>query len=51
MVGGSDQLNILTEQTAQKGYLQAQGPNGPQLEKEWPTLLRMLDRKGEVYRV
>ena len=51
MAGGREQLLVLAEQTAQKGYLQMGGPNGSKLDKEWPTLLRMLDRKGEVYRV
>ena len=51
MAGGRDLLNVLEEQTAQKGFMQMQGPNGSQLDKKWPTLLRMLDRKGEVYRV
>ena len=49
--GGRDQLRVLSEQTAQKGYLQMGGPDGSKLDKEWPTLLRMLDRKGEIYRV
>ena len=51
MAGGREQLIVLAEQTAAKGYLQMGGPNGSKLDKEWPTLLRMLDRKGEVYRV
>ncbi len=51
MAGGREQLIVLAEQAAQKGYLQMGGPNGSKLDKEWPTLLRMLDRKGEVYRV
>ncbi len=51
MAAGRDRIKILDEQTAQKGYAQMGGPNGSKLDKEWPTLLRMLDRKGEVYRV
>jgi ribulose-5-phosphate 4-epimerase/fuculose-1-phosphate aldolase len=51
LAGGHAQLKILDEATARKGYAQIHGPDGNQLQKEWPTLLRMLDRKGEIYRV
>jgi ribulose-5-phosphate 4-epimerase/fuculose-1-phosphate aldolase len=51
LAGGHAQLNILDEATARKGHAQIHGPDGNQLQKEWPTLLRMLDRKGEIYRV
>jgi ribulose-5-phosphate 4-epimerase/fuculose-1-phosphate aldolase len=51
LAAGNAQLNILDEATARKGYAQIHGPDGNQLQKEWPTLLRMLDRKGDVYRV
>ena len=51
MAAGRDRIKILDQQTAQKGYAQMGGPNGSKLDKEWPTLLRMLDRKGEVYRL
>jgi ribulose-5-phosphate 4-epimerase/fuculose-1-phosphate aldolase len=51
LAGGYEKLNILDEATARKGHAQIHGPNGNQLQKEWPTLLRMLDRKGEIYRV
>jgi ribulose-5-phosphate 4-epimerase/fuculose-1-phosphate aldolase len=51
LAGGYEKLEILDEVTARKGHAQIHGPNGNQLQKEWPTLLRMLDRKGEIYRV
>jgi len=47
--GGVD-LQVIPEAVAQKGYMQFQRPGGSELEKEWPALLRMLDRKGLAYR-
>ncbi len=49
LASGNAHLKILNDAIARKGYEQIHGPNGSQLHKEWPTLLRMLDRKGEVY--
>jgi ribulose-5-phosphate 4-epimerase/fuculose-1-phosphate aldolase len=51
LAGGRVELAMIAESTAKKGFLQFQGPGGAELDKEWPTLTRMLDRKGEVYRV
>ncbi len=48
---GRENLQMLAPETAEKGYLQMGGPDGSKLDKEWPTLLRLLDRKGDVYRV
>jgi ribulose-5-phosphate 4-epimerase/fuculose-1-phosphate aldolase len=50
LANGHAQLNIIAEQTAQKTFKQFQGPGGSELEKEWPALLRMLDRKGIPFR-
>ncbi len=47
---GRADLEIVPEPVAQKGYQQFQRPGGSELEKEWPSLLRMLDRKGIDYR-
>ncbi len=47
---GRAELEIIPEDVAHKGYLQFQRPGGSELEKEWPALLRMLDRKGIAYR-
>ena len=44
-------MSLISEETAKKGFLQFQGPGGSELEKEWPALLRMLDRRGVSYRV
>ena len=50
LAGGRVDVNLISDQTAQKGFLQFQSPGGSELEKEWPALLRMLDRKGVSYR-
>ncbi len=47
---GRAELDGIAEATAQKGFQQFQGPGGSELEKEWPALLRMLDRKGIPFR-
>jgi ribulose-5-phosphate 4-epimerase/fuculose-1-phosphate aldolase len=51
LASGRVDVNLISEQTAQKGFLQFQGEGGSQLAKEWTALLRMLDRKGVNYRV
>jgi ribulose-5-phosphate 4-epimerase/fuculose-1-phosphate aldolase len=50
LASGHVDVNLLGEQTAQKGFLQFEGVGGSNLEKEWPALLRMLDRRGVNYR-
>ena len=50
LAGGRVELDVIGQNTANKGYLQFQRPGGSELEKEWPALLRMLDRKGIPYR-
>jgi len=47
---GRVDLEVIPEAVAHKGYMQFQRPGGSELEKEWPALLRMLDRKGIAYR-
>jgi len=51
LAGGRAEVSLISEETAKKGFLQFQGPGGSELEKEWPALLRMLDRRGVSYRV
>jgi len=46
--GNADVLRI-SEQTAQKGFQQFGGQGGCELDREWPALLRLLDRKGIPY--
>lgn len=48
--GGRAELDVIPEQVAQKGYYQFQNPGGSEVDKEWPALLRMLDRKGIAFR-
>jgi ribulose-5-phosphate 4-epimerase/fuculose-1-phosphate aldolase len=50
LAGGQVDVKVISADTAQKGYLQFERPGGAELEKEWPALLRMLDRKGIAYR-
>lgn len=50
LAGGRVDVNLISEETAQKGFRQFQGPGGSELLKEWPALLRMLDRRGVDYR-
>jgi ribulose-5-phosphate 4-epimerase/fuculose-1-phosphate aldolase len=44
-------VELIGEETAQKGFMQFQRPGGSELDREWPALLRMLDRRGVNYRV
>ena len=50
VAGGRVDVQLISEQTARKGFEQFQHPGGAELEKEWPALLRLLDRKGIAYR-
>jgi len=43
-------LQMISEQTAGKGYLQFQNEGGAEIDLCWKALLRMLDRKGIDYR-
>jgi ribulose-5-phosphate 4-epimerase/fuculose-1-phosphate aldolase len=50
LAGGRIDAQLISETTAQKGFEQFQRPGGSELEREWPALLRLLDRKGIAYR-
>jgi len=50
LAAGRVDVALIAQETARKGYQQFQRPGGAELEKEWPALLRMLDRKGIAYR-
>jgi ribulose-5-phosphate 4-epimerase/fuculose-1-phosphate aldolase len=50
LAAGRADVALIPEATARKGYQQFQRPGGSELEKEWPALLRMLERKGIAYR-
>jgi ribulose-5-phosphate 4-epimerase/fuculose-1-phosphate aldolase len=50
LAGGRVDLGLISEATARKGFEQFERPGGSELDKEWPALLRMLDRRGVAYR-
>jgi ribulose-5-phosphate 4-epimerase/fuculose-1-phosphate aldolase len=50
LAGGRVEVGLISEATAQKGFRQFEQPGGAELKKEWPALLRLLDRKGIAYR-
>ena len=50
IAGGKAELQMISEQTAGKGYLQFQNEGGAEIDRCWKALLRMLDRKGIDYR-
>jgi ribulose-5-phosphate 4-epimerase/fuculose-1-phosphate aldolase len=49
MAGGLHNVNIMSEQAAKTAYSQFHRPNRPADHKDWPALLRMLERKGIKY--
>jgi ribulose-5-phosphate 4-epimerase/fuculose-1-phosphate aldolase len=51
LAGGRVEVTQVSPETARKGFQQFERPGGAELEKEWPALMRMLDRRGVVYRV
>ena len=51
LAGGRVEVTQVSPETARKGFDQFERPGGAELEKEWPALMRMLDRRGVVYRV
>jgi len=50
LAGGRVDVGLISEQTAQKGFQQLERPERPSLDREWPALLRLLERKGIDYR-
>ena len=50
LAGGRVEVGLISERTARKGFEQFERPGGAELQKEWPALLRLLDRKGIAYR-
>ena len=51
LAAGKVELQMISEQAANKGYLQFQDEGGSEIAKVWKAMLRMLDRKGVSYRV
>jgi ribulose-5-phosphate 4-epimerase/fuculose-1-phosphate aldolase len=50
LAGGRVDVGLISEQTAHKGFQQFERPGRPSLDKEWPALLRLLERRGIEYR-
>jgi hypothetical protein len=50
LAGGIDNALLMPEQAARSAAAQLGRPNRPALTKDWPALLRLLDRKGSNYR-
>jgi len=45
-----ENVQLMTEQAARTAAAQFVRPDRPSVHKDWPALLRMLDRKGVNYR-
>ncbi|MGH8622541.1 MAG: class II aldolase/adducin family protein, partial [Burkholderiales bacterium] len=50
LAGGMENALLMSERAAQSAAAQLQRPNRPAQTKDWPALLRLLDRKGSNYR-
>jgi len=50
LASGHADVQLISDAIAEKGYQQFERPGGSELDKEWPSLLRMLERKGIAYR-
>jgi ribulose-5-phosphate 4-epimerase/fuculose-1-phosphate aldolase len=50
LAGGRVDVGLISDETAQKGFQQLERPERPSLDRQWPALLRLLERKGIDYR-
>ncbi len=50
LAGGRVEVGLISEPAAQKAFEQFQRPNRDAAKKDWPALLRLLERKGIRYR-
>jgi ribulose-5-phosphate 4-epimerase/fuculose-1-phosphate aldolase len=50
LAGGHADVRLISEQAAQKSFRQFERPDSLDAEREWPALLRLLDRRGIPYR-
>ena len=50
LAGGMENVQLMTEQAARTAAAQFVRPDRPSVHKDWPALLRLLDRKGVNYR-
>jgi len=50
LAGGMENALLMSERAARTAAAQLQRPNRPAPTKDWPALLRLLDRRGSTYR-
>jgi ribulose-5-phosphate 4-epimerase/fuculose-1-phosphate aldolase len=50
LAGGMQNVQLMSEQAARTAAAQFERPDRTSVHKDWPALLRMLDRKGVNYR-
>jgi len=50
LAGGMENATLMSQQAARTAAAQFERPDRPSVHKDWPALLRMLDRKGVNYR-
>jgi len=50
LAGGMGNVQLMSEEAARAAAAQLERPNRPAQTKDWPALLRLLDRKGINYR-
>jgi len=50
LAGGLDNALLMSQSAARNAAAQFERPNRPSQAKDWPALVRMLDRKGIRYR-
>jgi hypothetical protein len=51
IAAGMSELQMISKDVADKGYVQFQDEGDVEITKCWKAMLRMLDRKGVTYRV
>jgi ribulose-5-phosphate 4-epimerase/fuculose-1-phosphate aldolase len=50
LAGGMENVQLMSEQAARTAAEQFERPDRSSVHKDWPALLRLLDRKGIIYR-
>jgi ribulose-5-phosphate 4-epimerase/fuculose-1-phosphate aldolase len=50
LAGGMENALLMSAQAARTAAEQFERPDRPSVHKDWPALLRLLDRKGIGYR-
>jgi ribulose-5-phosphate 4-epimerase/fuculose-1-phosphate aldolase len=49
LAGGRVELGSISDPTARNGFRQFEGPGGSEIDKEWSALMRLLERRGDVW--